>query len=137
MPNFNDVYLHNYKVLDYGLICKNDPKWGLVSVASGPALWLLFLSFRHVKNMAYPGSFCVKSCVVPTHPLSFLEEEEGEGEISFVLVGRGLDPSAMPPSHTTDYRINYDDEGRKQRDERGSADDDNKQQERSMDNTKS
>ncbi len=21
MPNFNDVYLHNYKVLDYGLIC--------------------------------------------------------------------------------------------------------------------
>jgi hypothetical protein len=30
MPNFNDVYLHNYKVLDYGLICKNNPKLGLL-----------------------------------------------------------------------------------------------------------
>jgi hypothetical protein len=32
----NDVYLHKYQVLDYGLICKNNPKWGLVSLASGP-----------------------------------------------------------------------------------------------------
>jgi hypothetical protein len=36
MPNFNDVYLHNYEVLDNGLICKKYPKWGLVSVVGGP-----------------------------------------------------------------------------------------------------
>ena len=30
------MYLHNYQVLDYGLICKNNPKWGLVLLASGP-----------------------------------------------------------------------------------------------------
>jgi hypothetical protein len=35
MPNFNDVNLENYQVLDYGLICKYNPKWGLVSVALG------------------------------------------------------------------------------------------------------
>jgi hypothetical protein len=41
MPNFGDMYLHNYKVLDYGLLCKNNPKWGLVvSVASGPVTHL-------------------------------------------------------------------------------------------------
>jgi hypothetical protein len=44
MPNFNDVYLHNYKVLDNGLICKNNPKWGLVSVVSGPDAHLIYLS---------------------------------------------------------------------------------------------
>ncbi len=45
MPNFNDVYLHNYKVLDYGLISKNNPqKWGLVSVASGVNAHLIQLS---------------------------------------------------------------------------------------------
>ncbi len=32
MPNFNDVYLDNYQVLDYGLTCKNSPKLGLVLV---------------------------------------------------------------------------------------------------------
>jgi hypothetical protein len=46
MPNFNDVYLHNYEVLDYGLICKNNPKWGLVSVASGPDAHLICVSCR-------------------------------------------------------------------------------------------
>jgi hypothetical protein len=35
MSNFNDMYLDNYQVLDYGLICKNYPKSGLVSIASG------------------------------------------------------------------------------------------------------
>ncbi len=44
MPNFNDVYLDNYLVLDYGLICKNNPKWGLVSVASGSDAHLSRLS---------------------------------------------------------------------------------------------
>jgi hypothetical protein len=32
MPNFNDVYIDNYQVLDYGLTCKKNP---LVLVASG------------------------------------------------------------------------------------------------------
>jgi hypothetical protein len=36
MPNFNDVYSDNFQVLEYGLTCKNYPKWGLVSVALGP-----------------------------------------------------------------------------------------------------
>jgi hypothetical protein len=44
LPNFNDMYLHNYKVLDYGLICKNNPKLGLVSVPSGPDAHLICLS---------------------------------------------------------------------------------------------
>jgi hypothetical protein len=44
MPNFNDVYLDNYQVLDYGLICKNNPKLGLVSVLSGPNAHLSCLS---------------------------------------------------------------------------------------------
>jgi hypothetical protein len=43
MPNFDDVYLHTYKVLDYGLIRKNNPEWGLVSVASGPDAHLICL----------------------------------------------------------------------------------------------
>ncbi len=56
MPNFNDVYLDNYQVLDYGLTCKNNPKWGLVLVASGPdanlsCLNCVFLSFRHVHKI--------------------------------------------------------------------------------------
>jgi hypothetical protein len=41
MSNLNDVYLHNYQVLDYGLICKNKPKWGLVLLASGPVAILM------------------------------------------------------------------------------------------------
>jgi hypothetical protein len=63
MPNFDDLYLHNYKVLDYGLICKNNHKWGLVSVASGPDALLIHLSCGfscHLdmrKIMACPGSF--------------------------------------------------------------------------------
>jgi hypothetical protein len=58
MPNFNDVYLDNYEVLDYGLICKKCPKWGLVSVALGIVQMLVsvvflvfFLSFRYVHNI--------------------------------------------------------------------------------------
>jgi hypothetical protein len=43
MPNFDDVYLHNYEVLGYGLICKIIKKWGLVSVASGPDANLICL----------------------------------------------------------------------------------------------
>jgi hypothetical protein len=46
VPNFNDVYLHNYEALDYGLICKNYSKWGLVSVASDPGAHLIRLSCR-------------------------------------------------------------------------------------------
>jgi hypothetical protein len=53
MPNFNDVYLHNYEVLDYGLICKNNPKWGLVSVASGPGAYLIHLSYRFLVIQTY------------------------------------------------------------------------------------
>jgi hypothetical protein len=44
MPNFNGVYIDNYQVLDYGLICKNNPKWDLVSVVSGPDTHLSWLS---------------------------------------------------------------------------------------------
>jgi hypothetical protein len=44
MPNFNDMYLHNYEVLDYGLICKNTPKWSLVSVVLGHDAHLICLS---------------------------------------------------------------------------------------------
>jgi hypothetical protein len=44
--NFNGVYLDNYQVLDYGLICKNNPKWDLFSVASGPDAHLSRLSCR-------------------------------------------------------------------------------------------
>ncbi len=70
MPNFNDVYLHNYQVLDYGLICKNNPKWGLVSVVLGLDAHLSHLSCRFtchpdmfIKYGAL-GSFCVESCCV-------------------------------------------------------------------------
>jgi hypothetical protein len=41
MPIFNGVYLHNYKVLDYGLIYNINPKWGQVLVASGPDAHLI------------------------------------------------------------------------------------------------
>ncbi len=53
MPNFNDVYLDNYQVLDYGLICKNNPEWGLVSVASDPDAHLshLFCHFSCHSDM--------------------------------------------------------------------------------------
>ncbi len=52
MPNFNDVYLPNNEVLDYGLIYKNNPKWGLVSVASGPDAHLIHQtgSFLVIRN---------------------------------------------------------------------------------------
>ncbi len=35
-----------YEVLDYGLIWKNNPKWGLVSVASAPGVHLIHLICR-------------------------------------------------------------------------------------------
>jgi hypothetical protein len=41
MPNFDDVYPHNYKIIDYGVICKNNRKWGLVSLASDPNAHLI------------------------------------------------------------------------------------------------
>jgi hypothetical protein len=41
MPNVNDVYLNNYYVLDYGLMCKNNPKWGLVLFMSSPDAHLI------------------------------------------------------------------------------------------------
>jgi hypothetical protein len=44
MPNFNVLYVHNYEVLNYGLICKNNPKWDIVLVASGPGAHLIHLS---------------------------------------------------------------------------------------------
>jgi hypothetical protein len=69
MPNFNVVYLHNYELLDYGLIYKNIPKWGLDSVVLGPGAHFICLSFCfHViqtcsQNMACIGSFlCQDMC---------------------------------------------------------------------------
>ncbi len=44
MPNFNDMYLHNNKVLHHGLICRNNPKWGQVLVTSGLDAHLIFQS---------------------------------------------------------------------------------------------
>ncbi len=50
MPNFNDVYLDNYQVLDYVLTCKDNPKWGLVLgvslTSSGLDAYLRCLSCR-------------------------------------------------------------------------------------------
>jgi hypothetical protein len=56
--------------IDYGLICKNNPKWGLVSVASGPDAHLSHLSccFSCNSDMFTKygtlGSFFVLSCVL-------------------------------------------------------------------------
>jgi hypothetical protein len=56
MPNFNDMYLHHYKVSDYGLICKNNPTWGLFLVVPGPDAHLIpqtglfSLMLRHWRN---------------------------------------------------------------------------------------
>jgi hypothetical protein len=52
MPNFNDMFLDNYQVLHYGLKCKNNPKWGLVSVASGSDAHLncLFCCFLAIQT---------------------------------------------------------------------------------------
>ncbi len=79
MPNFNDMYLHNYKVLDYGLICKNNPKRGLVSVASGPDAHVIHHSCRlscHSDmfiQYGMLGSFLcqVMCCAPPPIPLFF------------------------------------------------------------------
>ncbi len=46
MLNFNYEYFHSYNVLDYGLICKNNPKWGLVSVGSGLDAHLIIYIYR-------------------------------------------------------------------------------------------
>jgi hypothetical protein len=81
MPYFNDIYLHNYKVLDYGLICKNNPEWGLVLVVSGSDahpnhLSCLFSchSDMFIKYGTLGSFFCVKSCIVLYlhHPHPFL-----------------------------------------------------------------
>ena len=67
------MYLHNYQVLDHGLICKNNPKWGLVLLALGPDGHLLRhpgLFFCHTEisiKMARPISFLlivILCCVV-------------------------------------------------------------------------
>ncbi len=65
MSTFDDMYLPNYKVLNYGLVCKNNPKSqtgsSFASVRSGCSthlsFWVFFLPFGHVENMACPGSF--------------------------------------------------------------------------------
>jgi hypothetical protein len=44
MPNFDGMYLHNYKVLDYGLIYKNNLKWVLVLVVSGLDVHFIYLA---------------------------------------------------------------------------------------------
>ncbi len=76
MPNFNDVYLQKYKVLDYGLICKNNSKWVLVSVASGLGTHLnrLFCHFScHSVMFIKYGALGSFLCVLDLHhppPLS-------------------------------------------------------------------
>ncbi len=98
MPNFNDVYLNNYQVLDYGLICKKTQMGSSVSsVRSGCPSQSSFLSFSCHSDMFIKygalGSFCVKSSVVLDlhHPipsfssfaclslvLSFVHNAEGQ-----------------------------------------------------------
>jgi hypothetical protein len=44
----------------------------------------------------------------PAHPLSSLEEEEGEREIPILIIGWQHNPAAIQPSPPTDNGINYD-----------------------------
>ncbi len=93
-------------ILGYGVICKNNPKCGLVSIEVGPDGHLICHSghfFCHSDMWKIWRAQVVFLCQVMccawspphAHPLSSLEEEEGEGEIPAIVVGWWHYPAAM------------------------------------------
>jgi hypothetical protein len=54
-PNFDHVYLYQYKVLGYGLTYKNNPKWGLVSIDKSPDGHLIRLYCHFQEGKRHDG----------------------------------------------------------------------------------
>jgi len=64
---FIDVYLHYYEVLEYGLICKNNPKWGLVSLALGLDDHLIHCDSHLLSFRNEPKKMTDLLCVINPH----------------------------------------------------------------------